>query len=182
MSQAEHPCPLESFVKKERKNCILHLFSVLNRLHMHLASSGGTFSPLGVWTHCRVPKQTILTEMTSTASAQTGLFSPVVFFFFFLSLCPCSFFLPSFNLLSFAKDLKPWQNTLVETTDAACHEAMHWVTHLQAQGNTAFLSALMASAASDPPPHPVALQKQCHPTPVAHGALGLAACSFVSSS
>nr|XP_048316113.1 von Willebrand factor A domain-containing protein 3A isoform X2 [Myodes glareolus] len=49
----------------------------------------------------------------------------------------------SFNLLSFAKDLKPWQNTLVETTDAACHEAMHWVTHLQAQGNTSFLSALM---------------------------------------
>ncbi|XP_057633972.1 von Willebrand factor A domain-containing protein 3A isoform X3 [Chionomys nivalis] len=49
----------------------------------------------------------------------------------------------SFNLLSFAKDLKPWQNTLVETTDAACHEAMQWVTHLQAQGNTAFLSALM---------------------------------------
>ncbi|KAM7329264.1 hypothetical protein ACRRTK_010877 [Alexandromys fortis] len=32
----------------------------------------------------------------------------------------------SFNLLSFAKDLKPWQNTLVETTDAACHEAMQW--------------------------------------------------------
>ncbi|XP_075828188.1 von Willebrand factor A domain-containing protein 3A isoform X1 [Microtus pennsylvanicus] len=49
----------------------------------------------------------------------------------------------SFNLLSFAKDLKPWQNTLVETTDAACHEAMQWVAHLQAQGNTAFLSALM---------------------------------------
>ncbi|KAL6087754.1 hypothetical protein STEG23_008054, partial [Scotinomys teguina] len=49
----------------------------------------------------------------------------------------------SFNLLSFAKDLKPWQNTLVETTDAACHEAMQWVTHLQAQGNTSFLSALM---------------------------------------
>ncbi|CAO2583081.1 von Willebrand factor A domain-containing protein 3A [Lemmus lemmus] len=49
----------------------------------------------------------------------------------------------SFNLLSFAKDLKPWQNTLVETTDAMCHEAMQWVTHLQAQGNTSFLSALM---------------------------------------
>lgn len=156
----------------------MHLLNVLNCLHMHLASSGGTFAPLGVWTHCRVPKRTILTEMTSTTSAQTGLFSPVVS----LSLCPCSFFLPSFNLLSFAKDLKPWQNTLVETTDAACHEAMHWVAHLQAQGNTSFLSALMASAASDPPPHPVALQKQCHPTLVAHGALGFAACSFVSPS
>ncbi|CAH6793035.1 Vwa3a [Phodopus roborovskii] len=51
----------------------------------------------------------------------------------------------SFNLLSFAKDLKPWQNTLVETTDATCHEAMQWVTHLQAQGNTSFLSALLAT-------------------------------------
>ncbi|XP_052568570.1 modulator of smoothened protein isoform X6 [Peromyscus californicus insignis] len=49
----------------------------------------------------------------------------------------------SFNLLSFAKDLKPWQNTLVETTESACHEAMQWVTRLQAHGNTSFLSALM---------------------------------------
>ncbi|XP_040611258.1 von Willebrand factor A domain-containing protein 3A [Mesocricetus auratus] len=49
----------------------------------------------------------------------------------------------SFNLLSFAKDPKPWQNTLVETTDAVCREAMQWVAHLQAQGNTSFLSALL---------------------------------------
>ncbi|MBZ3870749.1 von Willebrand factor A domain-containing protein 3A, partial [Sciurus carolinensis] len=32
----------------------------------------------------------------------------------------------SFNLLSFAEGLQPWQGTLVETTDAACHEAMQW--------------------------------------------------------
>ncbi|KAF5914233.1 hypothetical protein HPG69_005083 [Diceros bicornis minor] len=42
----------------------------------------------------------------------------------------------SFNLLSFAEDLQLWQDTLVETTDAACHEAMQWVTHLHAQGST----------------------------------------------
>ncbi|XP_063141980.1 von Willebrand factor A domain-containing protein 3A isoform X1 [Rattus norvegicus] len=55
-----------------------------------------------------------------------------------------------FNLLSFARDPQPWQNTLVESTDAACHEAMQWVAHLQAQGSTSVLTALMASAAPKP--------------------------------
>ncbi|KAM5227714.1 von Willebrand factor A domain-containing protein 3A [Ctenodactylus gundi] len=50
-----------------------------------------------------------------------------------------------FNLLSFAEGLQPWQDTLVETTDAACHEAMQWVTHLQAQGSTSILQALLAT-------------------------------------
>nr|XP_020019120.1 von Willebrand factor A domain-containing protein 3A [Castor canadensis] len=49
----------------------------------------------------------------------------------------------SFNLLSFAEGLQPWQKTLVETTDEACHEAMQWVTHLQAQGSTSVLQALL---------------------------------------
>ncbi|XP_014652682.1 PREDICTED: von Willebrand factor A domain-containing protein 3A [Ceratotherium simum simum] len=49
----------------------------------------------------------------------------------------------SFNLLSFAEDLQLWQDTLVETTDAACHEAMQWVTHLHAQGSTSVLQALL---------------------------------------
>ncbi|XP_012500395.1 PREDICTED: von Willebrand factor A domain-containing protein 3A [Propithecus coquereli] len=49
----------------------------------------------------------------------------------------------SFNLLSFAEGLQPWQDALVETTDAACHEAMQWVTHLQAQGSTSVLQALL---------------------------------------
>nr|XP_054098649.1 von Willebrand factor A domain-containing protein 3A isoform X4 [Callithrix jacchus] len=49
----------------------------------------------------------------------------------------------SFNLLSFAEGLHLWQDTLMETTDAACHEAMQWVTHLQAQGSTSILQALM---------------------------------------
>uniref|UniRef100_A0A2K5DXB7 von Willebrand factor A domain containing 3A n=1 Tax=Aotus nancymaae TaxID=37293 RepID=A0A2K5DXB7_AOTNA len=49
----------------------------------------------------------------------------------------------SFNLLSFSEGLQSWQDTLVETTDAACHEAMQWVTHLQAQGSTSILQALM---------------------------------------
>ncbi|XP_047389574.1 von Willebrand factor A domain-containing protein 3A [Sciurus carolinensis] len=49
----------------------------------------------------------------------------------------------SFNLLSFAEGLQPWQGTLVETTDAACHEAMQWVTHLQAHGSTSVSQALM---------------------------------------
>nr|XP_034372547.1 von Willebrand factor A domain-containing protein 3A [Arvicanthis niloticus] len=48
-----------------------------------------------------------------------------------------------FNLLSFAEDLQLWQNTLVETTETACHEAMQWVAHLQAQGSTSVLEALM---------------------------------------
>ncbi|XP_078200983.1 von Willebrand factor A domain-containing protein 3A isoform X4 [Callithrix jacchus] len=49
----------------------------------------------------------------------------------------------SFNLLSFAEGLQLWQDTLMETTDEACHEAMQWVTHLQAQGSTSILQALM---------------------------------------
>ncbi|XP_026371360.1 von Willebrand factor A domain-containing protein 3A isoform X1 [Ursus americanus] len=49
----------------------------------------------------------------------------------------------SFNLLSFAEDLHLWRDTLVETTDAACHEAMQWVTHLHAQGSTSILHALL---------------------------------------
>ncbi|OWK11124.1 hypothetical protein Celaphus_00006997 [Cervus elaphus hippelaphus] len=42
----------------------------------------------------------------------------------------------SFNLLSFAEGLQQWQDTLVETTDAACHKAMQWMTCLHAQGST----------------------------------------------
>ncbi|XP_004373512.1 von Willebrand factor A domain-containing protein 3A [Trichechus manatus latirostris] len=49
----------------------------------------------------------------------------------------------SFNLISFAEGLQPWQETLVATTDAACREAMQWVTHLEAQGNTSVLQALL---------------------------------------
>ncbi|XP_023569112.1 von Willebrand factor A domain-containing protein 3A [Octodon degus] len=48
----------------------------------------------------------------------------------------------SFNLLSFSDSPQPWQDTLVETSDTACHEAMQWVTHLQAQGGTSILQAL----------------------------------------
>uniref|UniRef100_A0A9L0T4S6 von Willebrand factor A domain containing 3A n=1 Tax=Equus caballus TaxID=9796 RepID=A0A9L0T4S6_HORSE len=51
----------------------------------------------------------------------------------------------SFNLLSFAEGLQLWQDTLVETTDVACHEAMQWVTHLHAQGSTSVLEALLAT-------------------------------------
>ncbi|XP_057342997.1 von Willebrand factor A domain-containing protein 3A isoform X2 [Manis pentadactyla] len=51
----------------------------------------------------------------------------------------------SFNLLSFAEGLQLWQDTLVETTDAACDEAMQWVTHLHAQGSTSVLQALLAT-------------------------------------
>uniref|UniRef100_A0AC11CJM2 von Willebrand factor A domain containing 3A n=1 Tax=Ovis aries TaxID=9940 RepID=A0AC11CJM2_SHEEP len=51
----------------------------------------------------------------------------------------------SFNLLSFAEGLQPWQDSLVETTDAACHKAMQWVTCLHAQGSTSVLQALLAT-------------------------------------
>ncbi|KAF7465954.1 hypothetical protein GHT09_003402 [Marmota monax] len=64
----------------------------------------------------------------------------------------------SFNLLSFAEGLQPWQDTLVETTDAACHKAMQWVTHLQAHGSTSVLQALMASATLDPDPKAFSFQ------------------------
>ncbi|XP_041603176.1 von Willebrand factor A domain-containing protein 3A isoform X2 [Vulpes lagopus] len=49
----------------------------------------------------------------------------------------------SFNLLSFAEDLQLWRDTLVDTTDEACHEAMQWVTHLRAHGSTSVLQALL---------------------------------------
>ncbi|XP_016078223.1 PREDICTED: von Willebrand factor A domain-containing protein 3A [Miniopterus natalensis] len=49
----------------------------------------------------------------------------------------------SFNLISFSEDLQLWQDTLVEPTDTACHEAMQWVTHLHAQGSTSVLQALL---------------------------------------
>uniref|UniRef100_A0A8C5L8C2 von Willebrand factor A domain containing 3A n=1 Tax=Jaculus jaculus TaxID=51337 RepID=A0A8C5L8C2_JACJA len=49
----------------------------------------------------------------------------------------------SFNLLSFAGGLQPWRDTLVDSTDAACHEALQWVTRLQAQGSTSVFSALL---------------------------------------
>lgn len=60
----------------------------------------------------------------------------------FLSVFPL---LSSFNLLSFADDLQLWRDTLVKTTEAACHEAMQWVTHLSAEGSTSVLEALLAS-------------------------------------
>ena len=71
--------------------------------------------------------------------------------------------LHSFNLLSFAEGLQPWQDTLVGTTDAACHEAMQWVTNLHAQGSTSVLQALLASSTTKP--DPVAKQKYHHPYP-----------------
>lgn len=65
----------------------------------------------------------------------------------------------SFNLLSFAEGLQPWQDTLVETTDAACHEAMQWVTHLHAQGSTSVLQALLASSTAE---HGPIAEQECH--------------------
>ncbi|XP_060028816.1 von Willebrand factor A domain-containing protein 3A isoform X2 [Erinaceus europaeus] len=49
----------------------------------------------------------------------------------------------SFNLIGFAEGLQPWRDTLVETTDEVCHEAMQWVTRLHAQGSTSILQALL---------------------------------------
>ncbi|XP_045142037.1 von Willebrand factor A domain-containing protein 3A isoform X2 [Echinops telfairi] len=48
----------------------------------------------------------------------------------------------SFNLISFADGIQPWQDTLVATTDKASHEAMQWVTHLEARGSTSVLQVL----------------------------------------
>ncbi|XP_006892758.1 PREDICTED: von Willebrand factor A domain-containing protein 3A [Elephantulus edwardii] len=49
----------------------------------------------------------------------------------------------SFNLIGFAEGLNLWRDTLVATTDAACQDAMQWVTRLEAQGNTSVLQALL---------------------------------------
>ncbi|XP_072453994.1 von Willebrand factor A domain-containing protein 3A isoform X2 [Notamacropus eugenii] len=49
----------------------------------------------------------------------------------------------SFNLLGFAEDLYAWQDRLVDSTDEACHNAVHWVTTLEAHGNTSILRALL---------------------------------------
>ncbi|XP_075384231.1 von Willebrand factor A domain-containing protein 3A [Tenrec ecaudatus] len=48
----------------------------------------------------------------------------------------------SFNLISFADGIQPWQDTLVATTDKASHEAMRWATHLEARGSTSVLQVL----------------------------------------
>lgn len=48
----------------------------------------------------------------------------------------------------------------METTDAACHEAMQWVTRLGAQGGTSILQALLASPPTEP--NPAADQKYPH--------------------
>ncbi|KGL81052.1 von Willebrand factor A domain-containing protein 3A, partial [Tinamus guttatus] len=47
-----------------------------------------------------------------------------------------------FNLLSFAENLESWREYLVEATDEACHDAVQWVSRLQAYGNTCILRAL----------------------------------------
>lgn len=95
-------------------------------------------------------------------SLELGMDWPMLTHLSLLSLFSISsFLLPSFNLLSFAEGLQPWHDALVETTDAACHEAMQWVTHLQAHGSTSVLQALMASATMDP--EPVAKQKHHYP-------------------
>lgn len=96
----------------------------------------------------------VLTQVTSPRHLLTHLFH-------LLSAPAFSTPLPRFNLLSFAEDLQLWRDTLVETTDAACHEAMQWVTHLRAQGSTSVLQALLASSA--PEPDSVAKQKYHHP-------------------
>ncbi|XP_030433758.1 von Willebrand factor A domain-containing protein 3A isoform X6 [Gopherus evgoodei] len=47
-----------------------------------------------------------------------------------------------FNLLRFAEDIDTWQEFLVEATDETCHDAVQWVSKLQAHGNTCVLKAL----------------------------------------
>ncbi|XP_068941463.1 LOW QUALITY PROTEIN: von Willebrand factor A domain-containing protein 3A [Petaurus breviceps papuanus] len=49
----------------------------------------------------------------------------------------------SFNLLGFAEDLYAWQDRLVDSTDEACHNAVQWVTTLEAHGSTSILRALL---------------------------------------
>ncbi|XP_074056693.1 von Willebrand factor A domain-containing protein 3A isoform X1 [Macrotis lagotis] len=56
----------------------------------------------------------------------------------------------SFNLLGFAEDLYAWQDRLVESTDEACHDAVQWVTQLEAHSRTSILRALLASSTTFP--------------------------------
>ena len=48
----------------------------------------------------------------------------------------------SFNLVHFSKNCERWRPNLVEPTEENCHDAVHWVSTLVANGNTCTLQAL----------------------------------------
>ncbi|XP_075035807.1 von Willebrand factor A domain-containing protein 3A isoform X2 [Mixophyes fleayi] len=47
-----------------------------------------------------------------------------------------------FNMISFAENIEPWQECLVEATDEACQDAVEWLSRLQPRGNTCIFHAL----------------------------------------
>ncbi|XP_075686339.1 von Willebrand factor A domain-containing protein 3A isoform X3 [Rhinoderma darwinii] len=52
-----------------------------------------------------------------------------------------------FNMISFAENIEPWQECLVEASDEACQDAVQWLSRLQPRGNTCLLHALEKSFA-----------------------------------
>ncbi|XP_063790485.1 von Willebrand factor A domain-containing protein 3A isoform X2 [Pseudophryne corroboree] len=47
-----------------------------------------------------------------------------------------------FNMISFAENIEPWQECLVEATDEACQDAVQWLSRLQPRGNTCMFHAV----------------------------------------
>ncbi|XP_029432932.1 von Willebrand factor A domain-containing protein 3A [Rhinatrema bivittatum] len=48
----------------------------------------------------------------------------------------------SFNLITFADNVAAWRECLAEASDDACHDAVQWVSYVQAHGNTCILQAV----------------------------------------
>nr|XP_033770680.1 von Willebrand factor A domain-containing protein 3A isoform X2 [Geotrypetes seraphini] len=48
----------------------------------------------------------------------------------------------SFNLITFADTVETWRECLTEVSDDACHDAVQWVSNVQAHGNTCILKAV----------------------------------------
>ncbi|KAM9305522.1 von Willebrand factor A domain-containing protein 3A [Gastrophryne carolinensis] len=47
-----------------------------------------------------------------------------------------------FNMISFAENIEPWQECLVQATNEACQDALQWLSQLQPRGNTCIFHAL----------------------------------------
>ncbi|XP_018424321.1 PREDICTED: von Willebrand factor A domain-containing protein 3A, partial [Nanorana parkeri] len=49
------------------------------------------------------------------------------------------------NMISFAENIEPWQECLVEATDEACQDAVQWLSRLQPRGDSCIVHALEKS-------------------------------------
>ncbi|XP_023691198.2 von Willebrand factor A domain-containing protein 3A isoform X1 [Paramormyrops kingsleyae] len=51
-----------------------------------------------------------------------------------------------FTLLAFSDVVRPWRSTLVEASQEACQDAVHWLSQLSAHGGTCLLEALQVAS------------------------------------